>query len=193
MCIDMLAFPGHKGLLGPQGTGGLYIKDGLKIKSIMQGGTGSNSENLYQPDILPDLLESGTLNTPGIVGLGCGLGFIENFGLENIRVFKHELIKRLHEGLREIKGIKIYSKNDLNNNSGIASFNLEDIESTEISYVLDKVYGIASRAGLHCAPIAHETLGTIGSGVVRLSTGCFNTINEINLTLNALQEISLNI
>lgn len=190
MHIDMLAFPGHKGLLGPQGTGGLYVKDGLQISSIMQGGTGSNSENLYQPDFMPDLLESGTLNTPGIVGLGYGIGFIDNFGLGNIKLYKYMLIKRLHEGIEEIKGIHLYSRNDINNNSGIAAMNFEEIESTEVSYVLDKTYKIATRAGLHCAPLAHQTLGTLGKGIVRFSVSCFNTVEEIDRTLDALRQIS---
>jgi cysteine desulfurase / selenocysteine lyase len=190
MNIDMLAFPGHKSLLGPQGTGGLYINEGIKITSIFQGGTGSNSENIYQPEFMPDLLESGTLNTAGIVGLRYGIDFINSFGLENIENYKYLLIKRLHEGLENLKGIKIYSKNIYNNNSGIFAFNFNTIDSNEVSYVLDKAYGIASRAGLHCAPLAHETLGTIKKGIVRLSVGCFNTIDEIDLTINALEEIA---
>lgn len=193
MAIDMLAFPGHKGLMGPQGTGGLYIREGIKIKSIYEGGTGSNSENMYQPDIMPDLLESGTLNTPGIVGLWHGVGFINNFGINNMKLYKYMLVKRLYEGMQEIKGIKLYSKNSIDENSGIVGFNFEGAEATEISYILDKVYNIASRAGLHCAPLAHKTLGTMGIGIVRLSIGCFNTIEEIDTTLKALREIGDNL
>lgn len=188
--INMLAFPGHKSLLGPQGTGGLYVAEGIEIKALLQGGTGSSSEKLFQPEILPDALESGTLNTPGIVGLGQGIGFINSFGLVNIKNYKSLLIKQIYDGLSHINGVIMYSKKECSNNSGIIAFNFREIESTEVSYVLDKAYGIASRAGLHCAPMAHQTIGTIKSGVVRISVGCFNTKGEIDAMLKALREIS---
>ncbi len=190
MNIDMLAFPGHKGLLGPQGTGGLYIKEGLKLSSIMQGGTGSNSENLYQPDIMPDFMESGTLNTPGIIGLGVGIDFINSFGLQNLKFHKQMLVSRLYRGIEELKEVKLYSKKDMDKNTGIVAMNFKDTDSAEISYVLDRVYNIATRAGLHCSPLAHETLNTIKGGVVRFSVGCFNTIEDIDFVLSALREIS---
>lgn len=192
MGIDMLAFPGHKGLLGPQGIGGLYVREGVEISPLMQGGTGSNSENIYQPEIMPDLLESGTLNTPAIVGLNYGIEFINSFGIENIKAYRHTLVKRLHEGVEGLKGIEIYSSREMNNNSGIVALNFEGIDSTEVSYVLDKVYGIATRAGLHCSPAAHETLGTLKTGIVRFSVSCFTTIEEIDLTIEALKEIAAN-
>lgn len=191
--IDLMAFPGHKALLGPQGTGGLYVSEGIEITSLLQGGTGSSSENLFQPDLLPDALESGTLNTPGIVGLGYGIDFINSFGLSNIKEYKSLLINQIYDRLSNINGVIIYCKKESSCNSGIIAFNFKEIDSTEVSYVLDKAYGIASRSGLHCAPLAHQTLGTIKSGIVRLSVGCFNTQAEINILLNALQEISDNI
>lgn len=191
--IDMLAFPGHKGLLGPQGIGGLFIRKGIKLRSHFQGGTGSHSENLYQPEMMPDLLESGTLNTPGIAGLTAGIEFINDYGLENIKQYKHKLIQKLHETLSELSNVIIYSKNDINQNTGIAAFNFKGVDSTEVSYVLDKVYQIASRAGLHCAPLTHQTLGTFETGIVRLSVGCFNTIEEINTVCSALKQISQNL
>jgi cysteine desulfurase family protein len=190
MNIDMLAFPGHKGLMGPQGTGGLYVRDGLNINPIMQGGTGSSSESMYQPDIMPDVLESGTLNTPGIVGLGVGIEFINSFGLQNLKYHKQMLVERLYEGIKELAGVKLYSKKEIDKNTGIVAMNFEDTDSSEVSYCLDKVYNIATRAGLHCAPIAHETLNTLKSGIVRFSVGCFNTIDDIDLTVSALREIS---
>jgi cysteine desulfurase / selenocysteine lyase len=193
MNIDLLAFPGHKGLLGPQGTGCLYVKEGVTLKPLMQGGTGSNSENIYQPDIMPDLLESGTINTPGIIGLGYGVGFINSFGLENIKEYKYSLVNRMFEGINDIKNIKLYSRVEKEKNSGIIALNFNDIDSSEISYILDKVYGIATRAGLHCAPAAHETLGTLRTGIVRFSIGCFNTIDEVDITIQALREISQNL
>lgn len=190
MNIDMLAFPGHKGLLGPQGTGGLYVKDGLTVNPIMQGGTGSNSENMYQPDIMPDALESGTLNTPGIVGLGVGIEFINSFGLKNLKYYKQMLVERLYEGIEELGGVKLYSKKEIDKNTGIVAMNFDDTDSSEVSYCLDKVYNIATRAGLHCAPMAHETFKTLKSGIVRFSVSCFNTVDEIDFTISALREIS---
>ena len=193
MSVDMLAFPGHKGLMGPVGSGGLYLKEGLKMNSILHGGTGSNSEDLFQPEFMPDLMESGTLNTPGIVGIGAGIDFINSQGIDHLRLHKHKLIKKLHEGLSEIKKVKLYSKNEMEKNSGVVAMNLGDVPSSEISYVLDKVYDIGTRAGMHCSPLAHNTLGTSGNGVVRLSVGAFNTEEEIELTLQAFREIASNL
>lgn len=190
MNIDMLAFPGHKGLMGPQGTGGLYVREDIKVTPLMEGGTGSNSESFLQPEFMPDLLESGTINTPGIIGLGYGIRFINSMGRENIKYFKHLLLERLYEGLRDIKGVKLYSSNDKNKNSGIIALNIKEMDSTEVSYILDKKYRIATRAGLHCAPLAHKTLNTLKTGVVRLSLGCFNTVNEIDLTIDAIRKIA---
>jgi len=190
MHIDMLAFPGHKGLLGPQGTGGLYVREGINIKSIIQGGTGSNSESMYQPEIMPDALESGTLNTPGIIGLRYGIEFIDSIGLDNLRLHKYMLTKRLHEGIEDINKSILYSLNSEECNSGIVAMNFTEADSTEISYVLDKEFQIATRAGLHCAPLAHNTLGTAGKGIVRFSVGCFNTIDDIDYTIEALQKIA---
>ena len=189
-CIDMLAFPGHKGLLGPQGTGGLYVREGITLKSLMEGGTGSNSEYPFQPEIMPDLLESGTLNTPGIVGLCAGIKQIMACGLEAVSSYRFILTERLIKGLEHINGVNLYSVADNPRNSGIAAMNLVGMDSTELSYILDKKYGIATRAGLHCAPSAHRTLGTEKTGIVRLSIGCFNTVDDIDLTVEAVRSIS---
>lgn len=191
--IDLLAFPGHKGLLGPQGIGGLYVRDSIKLSPLYQGGTGSDSKNLYQPETMPDLLESGTLNTPGIIGLAAGIEYINQYGLDNLQRYKNSLIKVLHHTLNNLPKVTIYSKSTLEQNTGIVAFNFDEVESNEISYVLDKVYGIASRAGLQCAPLAHETLGTKDTGVVRLSVSCFNTIDEMKQVCSALVEISENL
>ncbi|NMB33014.1 MAG: aminotransferase class V-fold PLP-dependent enzyme [Clostridium sp.] len=190
---DMLAFPGHKGLMGPQGTGGLYVRDGIKIKPIMWGGTGSDSHSYYQPDIFPDMLESGTLNTPGIVGLGYGIKFIGDLGIDNIQKHKYTLLKRIYDGISHLKGIEIYSIPDEGKNSGIMAFNFKGVNSPKVSDMLDKKYGIASRAGLHCSPLAHETIGTSTMGAVRLSVGFFNTTEDIDIAVNALVEISKSI
>jgi cysteine desulfurase family protein len=188
--IDLLAFPGHKGLLGPQGTGCLYVREGVRMKTLMEGGTGSNSEYPFQPEIMPDLLESGTLNTPGIVGAGAGAEYVAGWGVEAIGVYKHHLVKMLQDGLEGIPGICLYSVSDKARNSGIVAINLNDLDSTELSYILDKQYGICTRAGLHCAPGAHRRLGTEMRGVVRFSVGCFNTEEDIRYTVRAVEEIS---
>lgn len=190
MNIDALAFPGHKGLLGPQGTGGLYVKEEIKLKPLLQGGTGSSSENLLQPEFMPDILESGTLNTPGIVGLRYGIEFLEGIGIENVSQYKGFLLKKLIDGLEDINGIKGYSLRDTAKNSGIAAINIEGIDSNEVSHRLDREYSIATRAGLHCAPMAHKTLGTLAGGVVRFSLGCFNTAEEVETVVNAVADIA---
>jgi cysteine desulfurase family protein len=187
--LGMLAFPGHKGLMGPQGTGGLYVREDIKLKSTYEGGTGSNSESIYQPEFMPDLLESGTLNTPGIVGLYKGIEYIIDTGLNFIQDHKYQLTARLLEGLKEIKGVRIYSKLEKSKNSGIAAINLESFDSTEVSYLLDKEFQIATRASFHCAPLAHKTLGTSKAGAVRFSPGIFNTKEDIDMALNAIYKI----
>ncbi|MGI6778007.1 MAG: aminotransferase class V-fold PLP-dependent enzyme [Acetivibrionales bacterium] len=190
MNIDMLAFPGHKSLLGPQGTGGLYVKESIELDTLMEGGTGSNSNNLYQPGFMPDYLESGTLNTPGIIGLAYGIRFINTIGIKNIAYLKELLLQRFFEGIREIKGVKVYSPQGKGENSGIVALNIGDMDSTEVSDILNNNYNIATRAGLHCAPLAHATLGTLDRGVVRFSIGCFNTIDDIDIAVNAVRDIA---
>lgn len=187
--IDMLALPGHKDLLGPQGIGILYVRKGIKINPILLGGTGSNSESFIQPKIFPDILESGTLNTPGIVGLRYGIEFINRIGVEKINKFKHGLIKAIYEELSEFKDIKIYSRPEISKNSGIIAFNFCKVQSTKISHLLGKVYNVATRAGLHCSPLAHNSLQTIKTGTVRLSVGYFNTLEEVKITLKFLKEM----
>jgi len=188
--IDMLAVPGHKGLMGPQGTGFLYVKEGILLKTLMEGGTGSNSDYVYQPEIMPDKLESGTLNTLGIVGLGSGVRYIAETGIERIGGEKYALVKMLIDGIRDIPGVKLYNAYEKHRNSGIVAMNLEGIDSTELSNILDKDFGICTRAGLHCSPGAHRVLGTSQTGVVRFSTGFFNTEVEIINTIKALEAIS---
>jgi cysteine desulfurase/selenocysteine lyase len=189
MNIDLLALPGHKGLLGPQGTGGLYINENIKINPLLHGGTGSNSKISDQPEMMPDLLESGTLNLPGIAGLNRGIDFIGKFGLSNLELYKQILLERFYEGVMEIRGIKLYSLINRKKNSGILAINIGDFDSSEIVDILDRNYGIAARGGFHCAPLAHETLGTGVNGIVRFSLGCFNTIDEIDYTIKALRKI----
>ncbi len=187
---NMVAFPGHKGLLGPQGTGGLYVASQIKLKPLMRGGTGSRSELLYQPEIMPDKLESGTLNTPGIAGLGAGLEFIQKKGIDKIRKKKDELTVRLFDGISRINNIKMFSSGSVEENSGIVAFNFEGVDSTEVSYQLDKQFKVECRAGLHCAPLAHSHFRTLNSGIVRLSVGCFNTNAEVDSVIQSINLIA---
>ena len=188
--IDLLAFPGHKGLLGPQGTGGLWIGEGLDLEPLRYGGTGSHSEDAYQPKVSPDRYESGTLNTPGIVGLGASVQYILERGIENLRSFEIELTEYLIERIRSIQGISCYGHMDPKNKTGIVSFNFGGVHCTEVAHVLDRGFGIAVRSGLHCAPAAHKIIGTFPGGTVRVSLGVFNTKNHIDALIDALSEIS---
>ena len=190
--VDLLAFTGHKGLFGPQGTGGLVINtEGLeeKIEPLMRGGTGSKSEEEEQPEFLPDKYESGTPNTPGIAGLGEGVRFILKEGINRIMEKKEKLTLKLLEGLKEIKGVKLYGSLDPKKQIGIVSFNVEGKSPSEVSYLLDEKYNILSRPGLHCAPSAHKTIGTFPFGTVRFSVGYFNTEEEIEYALQAVKNL----
>lgn len=188
--VDMMAFPGHKGLMGPQGTGCLYVKEGIVIKPIMEGGTGSNSQYQYQPEEMPDLLESGTLNTPGIVGLGSGVKYILHRGVSEISEYKSRLVKMLYDGFGNIPGVIQYSIPDKGRNSGIVAINLAGMDSTEVSYILDRDFDIYTRAGLHCSPGAHSFFGTQRRGIVRFSVGCLNTASDILNAIEAVERIS---
>lgn len=190
MNIDMLAFPGHKSLLGPQGTGGLYVKEGIEIKEIFQGGTGSISHSLTQPDVMPDKFESGTPNAPGLIGLGAGIKYIMETGMSNIRRKEEELTKHFIEEVSKIEKIKIYGPLDIKYHGPVVALNIGDADSSEVSYILDDEYDIAVRPGLHCAPLAHKTIGTFEQGVVRFSFGYENTHEEIELGIKALKEIA---
>ena len=186
--IDLLAFPGHKGLLGPQGTGGLYIREGIDIMHMKEGGTGSKSELLTQPIIVPDRYESGTPNTPGIIGLGAGVkDVLEN--IEKIREHEQHMTDYMLKRLEEIEKITVYGNSRDVKRSAVISINIEDIDSSEVSYILDEVYDIAVRSGLHCAPLAHKTIGTIRQGTVRFSFGPFTTKKDIDNAIVALKEI----
>ena len=190
MNIDILAFPGHKGLLGPQGTGGLYIREGLKVEEIFQGGTGSMSESLLQPDLSPDRYESGTPNGPGIIGLGAGVEYINSRGIDEIRKHEEELTRYFLEGVSKIDGIKLYGPCDITKQGAVVSLNIKDYDSSEIAYILDEQYDIMVRSGLHCAPLAHKTIGTLDQGVVRFSFSPFNTLEEIEYGIKSLREIA---
>ena len=189
MNIDLLAFPGHKGLLGPQGTGGIYISDDIEIDSILQGGTGSESSSMIQPNVRPDKFESGTVNAPGVIGLGAGIKYIMDKGIDKIRQHEEELTKYFIEGIINIEGIKIYGPLD-HRQGPVVSLNIANMDSSETSHILDDKYDIAVRPGLHCAPLAHKTIGTLNQGSARFSFGLFNTFDEIDYAIKALKEIA---
>jgi len=188
--IDLLAFPGHKGLLGPPGTGGLYIGEAVNLTPLREGGTGSRSESEIQPESLPDRYESGTLNSVGIASLGAGVAFLLEKGIAEVREHEARLTKRLLEGLAEIKGMRLYGPQDEGKQVGVVSFNIAGWEPQDLSAALDQSFDIAVRAGLHCAPYAHRTIGTFPEGTVRLSLGYFNTLKEINYTLKCIRQLA---
>ena len=190
MNVDMLAFPGHKGLLGPQGTGGLYIKEGIEISEIFQGGTGSVSHLLTQPEEMPDKFESGTPNASGIIGLGAGVKYIMDVGLESIRKKELELTEYFMNEVGKINGIKIYGPESILEHAPVVALNIKDADSSEVSYILNEEYDIGVRPGLHCAPLAHKTIGTFEQGTIRFSFGYENTYGEIEAGIKALKEIA---
>lgn len=190
MKIDLLAFTGHKSLLGPQGTGGLYIRPGIHLEPLKEGGTGGDSILETQPDILPDRYEAGTLNAAGIAGLQAGLRFILSESVQNIRKRESELTAYLLDRLKEIDAIQIYGPQAPERQVGVVSINMANYQPEEVGYVLDEVYEIMVRTGLHCAPCAHRTIGTIDRGTLRISLGYFNTETEIDDTIKALKQIA---
>lgn len=188
MNIDLLAFPGHKALFGPMGTGALYIKEGIIVKPLKEGGTGSYSHSIDQPDLYPDSLESGTPNGVGIIALGKGIDFINEVGLENIR--NHEISLKNHfiELLKDNEDVILYGTLD-DRQGAVVSLNVKDMDSSEISYILSDEFDIYTRPGFHCAPLAHKTMGTEELGAIRFSFGYYNTLEEIDKTVEALLNI----
>ena len=188
--IDLLAFSGHKGLFGPPGTGALYIGNRVNLDSLREGGTGSYSEEEEQPAILPDRYESGTLNSVGISGLGAGLKYIRDEGLEKIRTREQSLTDSLIEGLSKIPGIVLYISKDRLKQAPVISFNIKGFTPGDVGTILDQTFDIKVRTGLHCAPMMHKTIGTFPLGTIRLSPGYFNSLEEIEMTIKAIDRIS---
>lgn len=180
--FDMLAFAGHKGLYGPFGTGILYIRNGLNIETLIEGGTGSLSESALMPLSLPDRFEAGTVNACGIAGLNEGIKFVLK---EGVYEKERELTDRLKELLYDIKGVHVLGKSDV----GVIGILLDNKDCVEVARILDEEYNIATRAGLHCAPMAHRTIGTISKGLLRLSVGFFNTKKEMDKAALAIEKI----
>lgn len=187
--IDMLAVTGHKGLLGPQGTGFLYLSPNVDLIPLMHGGTGGSSELIDQPPDRPERYESGTRNVVGIVGMGAGLSYIEEKGIDSIADQESKLTSILINELQTIKRIELIGPKSNRKRAPIISFNVDGMEASEVGFLLDKQFDIAVRTGLHCAPLAHENLGTNGTGAVRVSHGCFTTEIEIEEFIEAMREI----
>jgi cysteine desulfurase family protein len=194
--VDLLAFPGHKGLLGPQGTGGLWIGPGLELEPLVEGGTGSESRSLLQPAALPERHESGTPNTPGIAGLGAALRWLLERGVGAMGELESRLAARLVDGLAALPGIRVYGPPPGKPRASVVSVNVSGLDASDVAEILDASFDVAVRAGLHCAPDAHACLGTLGVpwvrevGTVRLSPGVFTTEAEVDGAVYALAEIA---
>ena len=192
--IDALCFTGHKGLLGPQGIGGLILTKEMAqiLIPLIAGGTGSFSHLETMPTNMPDAFEAGTLNLPGIIGLNEGLSYIESQGMENIHNHELALTKAFLEGLQSITGVNIIGKQDILDRTAVVSITIDDMDAASIAYELESKYRIMTRVGLHCAPRAHQTLGTYPEGTVRFSFGYTNTYEDVKSALSALNRIVKN-
>jgi selenocysteine lyase/cysteine desulfurase len=187
--IDFLAFTGHKSLLAPTGTGGFYIRNGLQLDTLKEGGTGSMAKSPLQPELPPDRFEAGTINIFGIAGLKAAIDYIHKVSVSKIQEHERRLLAHFMDNLRVIPNIEIYGSVNPNEKLGLVTFNIGDINPYEIASELDEKYGIMVRAGLHCAPQAHRVIGTDDRGAVRVSIGLFNTEKHIDLLLAALKNI----
>jgi len=189
--IDIVAFTGHKSLMGPTGIGGLYVREGIYIRHTRAGGTGVRSAVRTHLEEYPYRLEYGTINTLGVAGLKAGVEWVLEQGLENIHAHEMKLTKMLRDGLQDVEGVVLYCQEDLTNHTGIFLFNIEGLEAMHTGTMLDVDYNIACRTGLHCAPLVHEQLGTAKiHGAVRFGVGPFNTEEDIQTAIRAVKEIA---
>lgn len=188
---DALVFTGHKGLLGPQGLGGFLIAPKLakRIVPLISGGTGSLSESEEQPDHLPDKFEAGTLNLPGIAGLSAALDFLEKESIAQIRQQELKLTGLLQEGLGKLPGVRVVGPRRLEHKTALVSIDCQGLDNAEVSFMLNKKCGILTRCGLHCAPSAHQALGTFPQGTIRFTPGYFNTAEEMDYTIASVGQI----
>ena len=190
MHIDILCFTGHKGLLGPQGTGGIYVREGVAVRPLLSGGSGVQTYLRSHPPQMPTALEAGTLNGHGIAGLGAAVRYLQEVGLDTIRAKEQELMLEFYQAAREIPGIHVYGDFTDTNRCAIVALNIRGYDSGEISDALFEQYGIATRPGAHCAPLMHKTLGTVDQGAVRFSFSHYNTKEEIKIAVAALRELA---
>ncbi|MBI4533833.1 MAG: aminotransferase class V-fold PLP-dependent enzyme [Candidatus Melainabacteria bacterium] len=188
--IDLLAFTGHKGLLGPPGTGGLYIREGIDVEPLKEGGTGIKSESLEHPHQVPEAYEAGTINAPGIAGLGAGAQFIEQESTAKIRSHELTLNQQFMESVATINRVRVYGPRDFNIKVAITLVSLDGLDPFEVGQLLDRKFGIMVRTGLQCSVWSHQKLGTEGKGAIRFSFGYFNTSEDVDYATYALQEIA---
>ena len=191
MHIDILCFTGHKGLLGPQGTGGIYVREGVAVRPLLSGGSGVQTYLRSHPPQMPTALEAGTLNGHGVAGLGAAVRYLQETGVSAIRAKEQELMWMFYTQVREIPGIRVCGDFSSRNRCAIVSLNIWDYDSGEVSGALFEQYGIATRPGAHCAPLMHKALGTVEQGAVRISFSHYNTIEEIEIAAAALRELAM--
>lgn len=190
MMIDVLCFTGHKGLLGPQGTGGMYVKEGIKIRPLKTGGSGVQTYSKTHPEEMPTALEAGTLNGHGIAGLHAAMSYLEETGVDHIRAREQELMWRFYEGVKDIPEITIYGDFSTKERCAIVTLNIGEYDSSEVSDALLTEYSISTRPGGHCAPLMHEALGTVEQGAVRFSFSHYNTEEEVDTAIEAVRELA---
>ena len=190
MKIDVLCFTGHKGMLGPQGTGGMYVGEGVEIRPFKSGGTGVQTFNKRQPEEMPVRLEAGTLNGHGIAGLLAGVEYLEKTGIDTIREREQMLMRRFYDGIKDIPGLTFYGDFSRKERCPIVTFNIGDYDSGEVSDALLMDYGISTRPGGHCAPLLHEAFGTVKQGAVRFSFSHYNTEEEVDAAIQAVYELA---
>lgn len=190
MNIDVLCFTGHKSLLGPQGTGGMYVREGLQLRPLKSGGSGVLTYSRKHPVDMPTALEAGTLNGHGIAGLGAAVEYLERVGIDHIRETELKHMWKFYHGVKDIPGIKVYGDFETEVRCPIVTLNIGDYDSSEVSDELLMTYGISTRPGAHCAPLMHEALGTVEQGAVRFSFSHYNTDEEIEIAINAIKELA---
>lgn len=190
MNIGILCFTGHKGMMGPQGTGGMCIREGVAIRPWKVGGTGVRTYSITQPEQLPELLEAGTLNGHGIAGLSAAIDYINSVGIENIRRKEEMLMRRFYNGVSAIDGVTVYGDFSAEYRMAVVALNIRDYHSSEVSDELFESYGIATRPGGHCAPRMHRALGTAGQGAVRFSFAWFTSAEEVDKAIRAVKELA---
>lgn len=190
--VDFLAFTGHKGLLGPMGTGGFYIRDGIVLKTLKEGGTGTLSKSAFQPESVPDRYEAGTMNMGGLAGLHAAVEFIPKKGVAAIHEHEYQLVQTMMESLAALDGVELYGPRPGRDRLGLLSFNIKGANPYDVASWLDEQYGIMVRAGLHCAPCAHRVLGTIDTGCLRAGVGIFNNQQDIDKMVEAVESFIKN-
>ena len=190
MYVDILCFTGHKGLLGPQGTGGMYVREGVAVKPLLSGGSGVQTYSKTHPAQMPTALEAGTLNAHGLAGLRAAVGYLQEVGLDAIRKKEQELMWHFYEGVKEFPGVRIYGDFSTKERCAIVTLNIRDYDSSEVSDALAMHYGISTRPGAHCAPLMHQALGTVEQGAVCFSFSHFNTMEEVDTAIAAIRELA---